>query len=212
MGPDDDPELTRAKERAFTTLGEVGRGLETESFAEMAAAAQRLLAQFREQPAGEALAGFGAMALDASLWLLAGRREGDALTLCTTLVDRLAEGSAAERSVAAGARFLQAQAYGRLGRPAEARASLEALCGMGEPALAALDRLSGRLVAAGADPAWHAQLAAASVTVVWRLGRVAEARAIAREAAAAFARLGQPQLEALLLSLEREIGEDETAE
>ncbi|HEY3773595.1 MAG TPA: hypothetical protein VGL69_11410 [Solirubrobacteraceae bacterium] len=210
----EDPQLTRDKERAFAALTEVGQAIEREDGDEAAAAAGRLLSCF-EARAGVyddengALAGFGTMVLDAALWLLGGRRTAEALTLCDVLVTRLVEGSEAERAVAAGARFLAAQAAARQGEAIRARSEVEALCEMGEPALAGLDRLTTRLVAADADPAWHAQLAAASVTVLWRLGRGPEARAIAAEAAGAFERHGDAELARRLLALEQELSRGE---
>jgi hypothetical protein len=206
--PDGEPApLERDKARAFEQLTEVGRLLDAGRADEGAAAAQRLLSLIVQRADGEALAGFGAMGLDAAFWLLAHGRDRDALSIADMLAERLANGAASEQAVAAGARFIAAQAAGRLGMNARARANIETLCDMGEPALAALDRLAGRLVTAGAAPAWHAQLAAASVTVLWRLGRPAEARVIAGEAAAAFARLGQPQLEQMLLALAAELAD-----
>ena len=191
--------------QAFARLTEVGRLAEADRGEEAAAAAAELRVLFERRPADPELAGFGTMLLDAALWLLARGRDGDALELCSAVVLRLTAGGESERAVAAGARFFAVQAAGRLGRPAESRDHLEALCGMGEPALAALDRVSSRLATAGADPAWHAQVAAASVTVLWRIGRVAEARAIAHEAGAAFTRVGRPELAGRLEALEREI-------
>jgi hypothetical protein len=208
----EDPELTRDKELAFAALTEVGQAVERDRGDEASAAAQRLLERFQaraDNGAGDALAGFGTMVLDAALWLLGGRRPAEALTLCDALVVRLHDGTEPERAVAAGARFLAAQAAARLGDGGRARTEVEALCDMGEPALAALDRLTTRLVAAGADAAWHAQLAAASVTVLWRLGRGPEARAIAAEAAAAFERHGDTELAEMLLALEQELSRGE---
>ncbi len=210
----EDPELTRDKERAFAALTEVGDAVEHGRGDDAAAAARRLLDRFEARAAardgeGGAPAGFGTMVLDAALWLLGGRRPADALTLCDSLIVRLGDGTSADRAVAAGARFLAAQAAARQGDAARARAEVEALCEMGEPALAALDRLTTRLVAAGADAAWHAQLAAASVTVLWRLGRGPEARAIAAEAASAFERHGDPELAGMLLALEQELSHGE---
>jgi hypothetical protein len=206
--PGSDPDaamLQRAKTRAFEQLTELGRLLDAERPREATAAAQRLLELFVEQGDGEALAGFGTMVLDAAFWLVARGRDDDALRLCCDLIARLDGGTDSERAVAAGARFLAAQAAGRIGDLDASRHQLEALCAMGEPALAALDRLAGRLVSAGADPAWHAQLAAATVTVLWRMRRSAEARTLAAEAAASFARLGQPRLATMLSELEREV-------
>jgi hypothetical protein len=206
--PDREPApLERDKARAFEQLTQVGRLLDAGRAAEGAAAAQLLLSLIVRRADDEALAGFGAMGLDAAFWLLAHERDRDAMRIAGGLAQRLAAGAASEQAIAAGARFIAAQAAGRLGLHAQARANIEALCEMGEPALAALDRLAGRLVAAGAAPAWHAQLAAASVTVLWRLGRATEARAIAEEAAAAFARLGQPQLQQMLLALAAELAD-----
>jgi hypothetical protein len=209
----EDPQLTRDKQRAFTALTEVGQAIEQDRGDEAAAAAGRLLQCFqaRAMPDGEdpALAGFGTMLLDAALWLLGGRRPAEALALCDALLARLSDGTEPERAAAAGARFLAARAAVRLGDPGRARWEVEELCGMGEPALAALDRLTTRLVAAGADAAWHAQLAAASVTVLWRLGRGPEARVIAAEAAAAFERHGDSELARMLLALEQELSRGE---
>ena len=206
----EDPQLTRDKQRAFAALTEVGQAVERGNDEQAAAAARRLLECFRARPEDGALAGFGTMVLDAALWLLGGRRPAQALALCDALVARLGEGAEPERAVAAGARFLAAQAAARQGDATRARSEVEALCTMGEPALAALDRLTTRLVAAGADVAWHAQLAAASVTVLWRLGRGAEARAIAAEAAAAFERHGDAELAGMLVALAQELSEGGT--
>jgi hypothetical protein len=206
----EDPELAHDKERAFAALTEVGQAVERGSGDDAAAAAEELLERFevRARDRGDVhgtLPGFGTMVLDAALWLLSARRAEQALALCDVLVARLADGTEPERAVAAGARFLAAQAAARQGDAARARSEVEALCEMGEPALAALDRLTTRLIAAGADAAWHAQLAAASVTVLWRLGRGPEARAIAAEAAAAFERHGDLELARMLLALEQEL-------
>jgi hypothetical protein len=149
--PDGEPAPPeRDKARAFEQLTQVGRLLDAGRPDEGAAAAQRLLSLIVQRADGEALAGFGAMGLDAAFWLLAHERDRDALSIADTLAQRLA---------------------------------------------------------AGAAPAWHAQLAAASVTVLWRLGRTAEARVIADEAAAAFARHGQPQLQQMLLALAGELAD-----
>jgi hypothetical protein len=209
----EDPELARDKERAFTALTEVGQAIEDGRADDASAAAERLRERFeararvRDDHDG-ALAGFGTMMLDGSLWLLGAGRAHDALALCDPLITRLADGTESERAVAAGARFLGAQAAARQGNAARARAEVEALCEMGGPALAALDRLTTRLVAAGADAAWHARLAAVSVTVLWRLGRGPEARVIAAEAALAFERHGNAELAQMLLALERELSQD----
>jgi hypothetical protein len=210
----EDPQLARDKQRAFAALTEVGRAIEHDRRTEAAAAAGRLLGCFEaraDMRDGEdpALAGFGTMVLDAALWLLASGQAAEAMTLCDVLLRRLSDGTDAERAAAAGAHFLAARAATRLGDPTRARSEVEELCGMGEPALAALDRLATRLVAAGADAAWHAQLAAASVTVLWRLGRGPEARVIAAEAAAAFERHGNAGLARMLLALEQELSRGE---
>ncbi len=214
--PDRDPpppeperavELERDKRRAFEGLAEIGRALEEGRPAEMVTPARELLARVIARPDDGALAGFATMVLDASLWLIGGGEDRTALELGDALVARLGDGPPAQRAVAAGARFLNGQAYARLGRDDDARVQIEALCDMGEPALAALDRLAARFVASGADPAWHAQLAAASVTTLWRMGRHAEARAIADEAAASFARHGEPRLEGMLRALATELAD-----
>lgn len=210
----EDPGFAREKERAFAALTEVGQAIEHGRGEEAAAAAERLLECFEARAGARdggdgTLAGFGTMVLDAALWLVGARQPAEALRLCDGLIARLRDGAESDRAVAAGARFLAAQSAARLGDGPRARSEVEALCGMGEPALAALDRLTTRLVAAGADGAWHAQLAAASVTVLWRLGRGPEARAIAGEAAAAFERHGDAELARMLLALERELSRGE---
>ncbi len=210
----EDPQLTRDKQRAFAALTEVGQAIERDRGEEAVAAAGRLLECFQARagaPDGEdpVRAGFGTMVLDAALWLIGGGRPAAALTLCDALLSRLSDGTEAERAVAAGARFLAAQAAVRQDDGGRARLEVEALCSMGEPAIAALDRLTTRLVAAGADAAWHAQLAAASVTVLWRLGRGPEARVIAAEAAAAFERHGDAALAGMLVALEHELSRGE---
>jgi hypothetical protein len=208
----EDPQLTRDKQRAFAALTEVAAAIEHDRQDEAADAAQRLLECFQARAGGddgEARAGFGTMVLDAALWLVGAGRPAEALTLCDAVIARLSGGTDADRAAAAGARFLAAQAATREGDAVRARAEIEALCELGDPALAALDRLTTRLVAAGADAAWHAQLAAASVTVLWRLGRGAEARAIAAEAVAAFQRHGDAELARMLLALEQELSRAE---
>ena len=204
---DDDPDLARDQERGFAQLTEVGRLIDAGRVPDAVDAMARLRALFDRRPDDAALAGFGAMVLDGALWLLAGGRDADALALCETLTERLRRGSDPERAIAAGARLLAAQAAGRLGDVGLARDQLEALCAMGEPALAGLARVAGRLAAAGADAAWHAQVAAATATVLWRLGRSTEAQLFAGEAAASFGRLGSAELETRLRALEREIAE-----
>jgi hypothetical protein len=206
-GADDDRDLPRDQERGFAQLTEVGRLIDAGRVPDAVDAAAGLQTLFARRPDDAALAGFGAMVLDAALWLLAGAHDADALALCETLIGRLHRGSDPERGVAAGARLLAAQALGRLGDADRARDQLEALCAMGEPALAGLARVAGRLAAAGADPAWHAQVAAVTATVLWRLGRSTEARMFAGEAAASFGRLGSAELESGLRALEREIAE-----
>jgi hypothetical protein len=209
----EDPELAHDKERAFAALTEVGRAIEEGRVDDAGAAAERLRERFearsrlRNDDDG-ALAGFGTMMLDGALWLLGAGRAKDALALCDPLIARLADGMESDRAVAAGARFLGAKAAARQGDATRARAEVEGLCAMGEPALAALDRLATRLVAAGADAAWHAQLAAASVTVLWRLGRGPEARAIAAEAAVALERHGNAELAQMLVELESELSQN----
>ncbi|HET9126029.1 MAG TPA: hypothetical protein VFN65_14200 [Solirubrobacteraceae bacterium] len=210
----EEPALARDKELAFAALTDVAHAVEQGRADDAGAAAGRLLERFRArahlgQDGDGALPGFGAMVLDAALWLIGAGRPHEALDLCDALVTELGHGNQSERAVAAGAHFLAAQAAGRQGDATRSRAEVEALCGMGEAALAGLDRLTTRLVAAGADPAWHAQLAAASVTVLWRLGRGAEARAIAAEAATAFERHGDGELARMLLALERELSRGE---
>ena len=204
---DDDPDLARDQERAFALLTEVGRLIEAGRNPEAVDAAAQLQARFAGRPDDPALAGFGAMVLDGALWLLAGGCDGDALALCETVVERLAAGSDSQRAIAAAARLLAAQAAGRLGAADRAREQLEALCGMGEPALAGLSRIAGRLAASGADAAAHAQVAAATATVLWRLGRSAEAQTFAADAAASFGRLGSAELAGGLRALAREIAE-----
>ena len=211
----EDPALARDQERAFAALTEVGSAIEQGRVDDAGAAARRLLRCFEARgdlgdEGGGTLPGFGAMLLDAALWLLGAGRPEEALVLCDALIARLAAGTDSARAVAAGARFLAAQAAARQDDGARSRSEVEALCAMGEPALAALDRLTTRLVAAGADPVWHAQLAAASVTVLWRLGRGPEARAIAAQAAAAFERHGDADLARMLLALEHELSGETT--
>jgi hypothetical protein len=203
----EDPGLIRDQTRMFDELTQLGRLLEADRVAEAAEIAAALRTGFERRPVDPALAGFAAMLLDAALWLLGRGRDGEALALCDVVIERLAGGGARELAAVGGARFLAAQAAGRRGQAEASRAHLEALSALGEPALAALDRLTGRLSATGADPAWHAQVAAASVTVLWRLGRFAEARVIADEAAAAFTRAGRPELAARLQALGAEIAD-----
>ena len=200
---DESPEVVQIV--AFARLTEVNLLINADRDDAACETASRLLAVFTRQPDGESLAGFGTMLLDVTFWLLSRTRDRDALAICDALVARLADGSAAEQAVAAGARFFAAQAAGRLGRMDESRASIEALCEMGEPALAALHRIAGQFGPADANPTWHAQIAATSVTVLWRLGRAQEARELAHQAAESFERLGMDSLATMLSELEREV-------
>ena len=191
---------------AFARLTQINLLVNAERVEDACAAAQRLREGFTRVPDGPQLAGFGTMLLDVSFWLLSRERDEEALAICETLITRLADGAPSRQTVAAGARFLAAQASGRLGWMEQSRASIEALCEMGEPALAALDRITTQFGPAEANPTWHAQIVATSVTVLWRLDRAAEAQELARQAAAAFARLEMPSLEAMLQDLAREVG------
>ena len=203
FGEDAVPEVVQIV--AFARLTQVNLLINAERDDAAREAASRLLTSFTRQPDGETVAGFGTMLLDAAFWLLSRQHDRDALAICDALVARLADGGAAERPVAAGARFFAAQAAGRLGRMDESRASIEALCEMGEPALAALQRIAGQFGPADANPTWHAQIAATSVTVLWRLGRAQDARELAHQAAESFARLGLDSLATMLSELEREV-------
>jgi tetratricopeptide (TPR) repeat protein len=197
--------LELAQLTAFARLTEINLLVNGDQIDDAVAAADRLLQGFRGRPAGESLAGFGTMLLDVAFWLLARERDADALRICDALIERLSGGAPAEQAVAAGARFYAAQAAGRLGRMDESRAFIETLCELGEPALAALNRIAGQFGAADANPTWHVQIAATTVTVLWRLGRVEEAIELAHGAADTFERLELPQLQAMMLELEREI-------
>lgn len=201
----EDDALDVAQIVAFAWLSRVNILVEQERFDEAQEDARGLLAVFERRPADGERAGFGMMLLDASLWLLAGERDATVLEITGQLIDAFAAGSPSEQAVAAGARFFSAQAAGRVGRMDESRAAIEALCEMGEPALAALNRIATQFGSEEVNPTWHAQIAATSVTVLWRLGRGEEARDLAAQAAARFAQLGQPQLQAMLSELEREI-------
>ena len=153
---------------------------------------------------GPTLAGLGTMGLDACLWLLSAGQDREALAIGQALTARLADGDAPQRAVAAGGWFFVAQAAGRLGETDASRAALAALCDMGEPAIAALHRITGQL-GEEADPAWHARIAAAAATVLWRLGRLDEAQALADRAAQRFRELGLTRFEAMLRGLAQEI-------
>ena len=203
FGEDEFLEVTQIV--AFARLTQVNLLIDAERVDEAGEAAAALLATFTGQPGGEPLAGFGTMLLDVTFWMLSRERDRDALAICDALVRRLADGSAAEQAVAAGARFFAAQAAGRLGRMEESRASIQALCEVGEPALSALDRIAGQFGSAEANPTWHAQIAATSVTVLWRLGRAREAQELAHQAAESFERLGMDALAQMLAELEREV-------
>ena len=198
----DDDDATRVL--AFAQLTRVNLLIARDRPQEAAAAAGGLLAVFASAPEGPTLAGLGTMLLDACLWLLSAGQDHDALAIARSLPARLAGGDEAQQAVAAGGRFFVAQAAGRLGETEAARAALATLCDMGEPAIAALHRITGQLGEA-ADPAWHAQIAAAAATVLWRLGRLDEARALADRAAQRFHELGLTQLEAMLRGLAQEI-------
>lgn len=203
--PLDEAPLELTQLVAFARLMEINLLIVAERVEDASGAAARLLAMFSELPDGPQLAGFGTMLLDATFWLQSRERDADALAISDALVARLGDGGASERTVAAGGRFFAAQAAGRLGRMVQSRTSLEALCEMGEPALAALDRIAAQFGPTDANPTWHAQVAATSVTVLWRLGRPDEARALAREAAERFESLGLPDLARMLSELKREV-------
>ncbi len=203
FGDDDAPEVVQIV--AFARLTQVNLLINAERDDDACETASRLLVVFARQPDGENVAGFGTMLLDVAFWLLSRQHDRDALAICDGLVARLADGRASEQPVAAGARFFAAQAAGRLGRMDESRASIEALCEMGEPALAALHRIAGQFGPADANPTWHAQIAATSVTVLWRLGRAQDAQVLAHQAAGSFERLGMDSLAAMLSELEREV-------
>jgi hypothetical protein len=197
--------LELAQLAALARLIEINLLVNADLVDEAVGAADRMLQAFRGRPADESLAGFGTMLLDVTFWLLARERDTEALRISDALVQRLSAGEAAERAVAAGARFYAAQASGRLGRMDESRASIEALCEMGEPALVALDRIARQFGAADANPTWHVQIVATTVTVLWRLGRTEEAVTLAHAAADTFERLELPQLQTMMLELGREI-------
>jgi hypothetical protein len=197
--------LELAQLAALVRLTEINLLINADLIDEAVGAADRLLQTFRDRPADKSLPGFGMMLLDVVFWLLARERDTEALRISDELVERLSEGEPAERAVAAGARFYAAQASGRLHGMDESRASIEALCEMGEPALVALDRIARQFGAADANPTWHVQIVAATVTVLWRLGRAEEAVQLAHGAADTFERLELPQLQTMMLELEREI-------
>ena len=197
--------LELAQLAAFARLTEINLLVNADRLDDATMAADRLLQAFRGRPAGESLPGFGTMLLDVVFWLLARERDEDALRICDALIERLSGGGVGERAVAAGARFYAAQALGRLGRMDESRAAIESLCEMVEPALSALNRIAAQFGAAEANPTWHVQIVATTVTVLWQLGRTDEALELARGAAATFERLDMPDLQAMMLELEREI-------
>ena len=190
---------------AFAQLARVNLLIAQDRPQEAAAAAGGLLAVFATTPAGPTLAGLGTMLLDACLWLLSAGQDRDALAIAHALAARLADGDKAQQAVAAGGRFFVAQAAGRLGETEASRAALGQMCDMGEPAIAALHRIAGQFGEARANPTWHAQIAAAAATVLWRLDRLDEAQALADRAAQRFHELGITQLEAMLRGLADEI-------
>jgi tetratricopeptide (TPR) repeat protein len=202
---DEGPGLELAQLAAFARLTEINLLVNADRVDDAVASADRLLRTFRARPAGESLPGFGTMLLDVTFWLLAREHDADALRICDALTERLSAGGPPAQAVAAGARFYAAQASGRLGQMEQSRADIEALCEMGEPALSALDRIAAQFGAADANPTWHVQIAATTVTVLWRLGRTEEAIELARGAADTFERLELPQLQTMMLQLEREV-------
>jgi hypothetical protein len=197
--------LELAQLAAFARLTEINLLINADLIDDAVGAADRMLHAFRGRPAGESLAGFGTMLLDVTFWLLARERDAEALRICDALIERLAGGGLGGQAVAAGARFYAAQASGRLGAMDQSRASIEALCEMGDPALSALNRIAAQFGAADANPTWHVQIVATTVTVLWRLGRNDEALELAHGAADTFERLELPQLQAMMLELEHEI-------
>jgi hypothetical protein len=172
---------------------------------EAAAAAGGLLAVFAMTQDGPTLTGLGTMLLDVCFWLLTAGQDREALSLATALVARLGDGDEAQQAVAAGGRFFAAQTAGRLGAPDDSRAHIAALCDMGEPAIVALERVAAQFGGAETNPAWHAQIAATTATVLWRLGRLPEAHALADHAARRFGELGLTPLQATLRELAEEI-------
>ena len=199
---DRDDDATRVL--AFAQLTRVNLLIAKDRPQEAGGAASGLLAVFATAREDATLAGLGTMLLDACLWLLSAGQDREALAIAQALSARLADGDEPQRAVAAGGRFFAAQAAGRLGELDASRAALAALCDMGEPAIAALHRITGQL-GEQADPAWHAQVAAAAATVLWRLGRLDEAQTLADRAAQRFHASGLTQLEAMLRGLAQEI-------
>jgi hypothetical protein len=190
---------------AFAQLNRIGLLVSAERLDEACGAAGALLALFDDQPDQTTLAGYGTMLLDVCFWLLAAGRNRVALTIAERLVARLVEGDDAQRAVAAGGRFFAGAAAGRLGESEQSRAQIAALGEMGEPALAALNRIAGQFGGAETNAAWYAQIAAATVTVLWRLDNREAAHALAQDAAQRLGTLGLEELAAPLRSLADEI-------
>ena len=204
----DDDELVVAQIVAFAWVTRINILVGTGRLDEAAEDGRKLLALFERQPDGPALAGFATMLLDVAFWLLSQQRDVDVLAISEALVARLADGEAAEQAVAAGARFFAAQAAGRLGDLDGSRAFIEELSSIGEPALVALARISNQFGDTATNPSWHAQIAASTVTVLWRMGRSDDARELAYRATGAFMRLGHDTLAQMLQELGRELADD----
>ena len=187
--------LELAQVTAFAQLTEINLLINLDRLDDASVAADRLLQMFRGRPAGESLPGFGTMLLDVVFWLLARERDEDALRICDALIERLSGGGRGEQIVAAGARFYAAQIQGRLGRLEESRLNIQALAEVGEPALPALNRIAAQFGEAEANPAWHVQIVATTVTVLWQLGRLSRA----------FQPTKLPDLQRMMVELEREL-------
>jgi hypothetical protein len=194
-----------ARVLAFALLTQVNLLVTMGRAREAAAPAGGLVALLADAPDGPTLSGLGTMLLDVCFWLLTAGEDREVLSIAAALVGRFADGDGSRQALGAGGRFFEAQTAARLGEADRSRAAIAALCDMGEPALAALDRIAAQSDGTAAGPAWHAQIAATTATVLWRLGRLDEARALADHAARRFHELGLTQLEATLSGLAQEI-------
>jgi tetratricopeptide (TPR) repeat protein len=202
----DNAELDVAQTVGFAWLTKTRLLAESERVEEAVAAAEQLLAAFEEQPDTQNLTGFGYMLLDVSLWLLAREQADEVLRICSELSDRLTDMNESRRAVAAGARFFTAQALMREGRATAASDMTEALVEMGEPALAALDRIATQFGAEDSNPKWHAQIQTVRASVLSNLNRLADARAVVEQLTAMGERYAfPPVMRAAFVELQQEI-------
>ncbi len=181
----DAPQRRLAQVTAWALLNRTALLINAARLDEAMEAVAALRALFERQPDRQDLAGFAEMLLDASGWLRQEGRAEPTLAAGRAIARRLTgAGTPREHATAARTQFEVARALATLERHDESIVAMEAFAAMGEPALAVLDRLQGRLVS-DTPPNPAGQLLLSRVAVLTRLGRDGEARAVAAQLVAA---------------------------